>query len=74
MVSQICSATPSINITGIPPGSSWIGSPSPARRLDQGSLIVLLIGLKAAGMAAAAVSFAAMFAPSCLAVHIITRY
>src|SRR6201999_2916274 len=39
-----------------------------------GSLIVLLIGLKAAGMAGAAVSFAAMFAPSCLAVHIVARY
>jgi chromate transporter len=35
---------------------------------------VLLIGLKAAGMAGAAVSFAAMFAPSCLAVHIVARY
>jgi chromate transporter len=39
-----------------------------------GSLIVLLVGLKAAGMAGAAVSFAAMFAPSCLAVHIVARY
>ncbi len=39
-----------------------------------GSLIVALIGLKAAGMAGAAVSFAAMFAPSCLAVHIVARY
>ena len=39
-----------------------------------GSLIVLLIGLKAAGIAGAAVSFAAMFAPSCLAVHIVARY
>jgi chromate transporter len=39
-----------------------------------GSLIVVLIGLKAAGWAGAAVSFAAMFAPSCLAVHIVARY
>jgi chromate transporter len=39
-----------------------------------GSLIVLLIGLKAAGIAGAAVSFAAMFAPSCLAVHVVARY
>lgn len=39
-----------------------------------GSLIVVLIGLKAAGMAGAAVSFAAMFAPSCLAVHVVARY
>jgi chromate transporter len=39
-----------------------------------GSLIVLLIGLKAAGMAGAAVSFAAMFAPSCFAVHLLARY
>jgi chromate transporter len=39
-----------------------------------GSLIVLLIGLKAAGLAGAAVSFAAMFAPSCLAVHVVARY
>jgi chromate transporter len=39
-----------------------------------GSLIVLLIGLKAAGMAGAAVSFTAMFAPSCLAVHVVARY
>jgi chromate transporter len=39
-----------------------------------GSLIVLLIGLKAAGMAGAAVSFAAMFVPSCLAVHVIARF
>jgi chromate transporter len=39
-----------------------------------GSLIVVLIGLKAAGLAGAAVSFAAMFAPSCLAVHIVARY
>jgi chromate transporter len=39
-----------------------------------GSLIVLLIGLKVAGLAGAAVSFAAMFAPSCLAVHLVARY
>jgi chromate transporter len=39
-----------------------------------GSLIVLLIGLKAAGLAGAAVSFTAMFAPSCLAVHLVARY
>ncbi len=39
-----------------------------------GSLIVVLIGLKAAGLAGAAVSFAAMFAPSCLAVHVVARY
>ena len=39
-----------------------------------GSLIVLLIGLKAAGWAGAAVSFIAMFAPSCLAVHIVARF
>jgi len=39
-----------------------------------GSLIVLLVGLKAAGMAGAAASFAAMFAPSCLAVHFVARY
>jgi chromate transporter len=39
-----------------------------------GSLIVLLIGLKAAGIAGAALSFVAMFAPSCLAVHVVARY
>jgi chromate transporter len=39
-----------------------------------GSLIVVLIGLKAAGIAGAAVSFAAMFAPSCLAAHLVARY
>lgn len=39
-----------------------------------GSLIVVLVGLKAAGLAGAAVSFAAMFAPSCLAVHLVARY
>jgi chromate transporter len=39
-----------------------------------GSLIVVLVGLKAAGIAGAAVSFVAMFAPSCLAVHVVARY
>jgi chromate transporter len=39
-----------------------------------GSLIVMLIGLKAAGMTGAAVSFAAMFLPSCLAAHVVARY
>jgi chromate transporter len=39
-----------------------------------GSLIVVLIGLKAAGVAGAAVSFVAMFGPSCLVVHIVARY
>jgi chromate transporter len=38
-----------------------------------GSLIVVLIGLKVAGLIGAAVSFTAMFAPSCLAVHAIAR-
>src|SRR6201999_1754205 len=47
-----------------------------------GSLIVLLIGLKAAGLAGAAVSFTAVFAPSsftpivppsCLVVHLVAR-
>jgi chromate transporter len=39
-----------------------------------GSLIVVLVGLKAAGIAGAAVSFAAMFAPSCLAAHLVARF
>jgi chromate transporter len=39
-----------------------------------GSLIVVLIGLKAAGMAGAAVSFVAMFGPSCLVVHVVARF
>ncbi len=39
-----------------------------------GSLIVLLVGLKAASWAGAAVSFAAMFAPSCLMVHVVARF
>ena len=34
----------------------------------------MLVGLKAAGLAGAAVSFAAMFGPSCLAVHVVARY
>lgn len=38
-----------------------------------GSLIVVLIGLKAAGWAGAAVSFVAMFGPPCLAVHFVAR-
>ncbi len=38
-----------------------------------GSLIVVLIGLKAAGLAGGAVSFAAMFTPSCVIVHIVAR-
>lgn len=39
-----------------------------------GSLIVVLIGLKAAGVAGAAASFVAMFAPPSLAVHVLARY
>ena len=39
-----------------------------------GSLIVTLVGLKAAGIAGAMVSFVAMFGPSCLAVHVVARY
>jgi chromate transporter len=38
-----------------------------------GSLIVVLIGQKAAGLAGAAVAFAAMFAPSCLLVHVVAH-
>lgn len=38
-----------------------------------GSLIVVLIGLKAAGLIGATISFVAMFAPSCLAVHLVAR-
>lgn len=38
-----------------------------------GSLIVVLIGLKAAGLVGAGVSFVAMFAPSCLLVHLVAR-
>ena len=39
-----------------------------------GSLIVVLIGLKAAGISGAAVAFIAMLGPSCLAVHLVARY
>ena len=39
-----------------------------------GSLIVLLIGQKAAGLPGAAVSFVAMFLPSCLVVHLLARF
>ena len=39
-----------------------------------GSLIVLLIGQKAAGLPGAAVSFVAMFLPSCLVVHLVARF
>jgi chromate transporter len=39
-----------------------------------GSLIVVLIGLKAAGIAGALVSFVTMFGPPCLAVHVVARY
>jgi len=39
-----------------------------------GSLIVLLIGQKAAGLPGAAVSFVAMFLPSCLVVHALARF
>ena len=39
-----------------------------------GSLIVILIGQKAAGVPGAAVSFVAMFLPSCVAVHFIARF
>jgi chromate transporter len=39
-----------------------------------GSLIVVLIGLKAAGLAGAMVSFVAMFAPSSVAVHVVARF
>lgn len=38
-----------------------------------GSLIAVLIGLKAAGWAGAAVSFVAMFAPSSIAVHLVAQ-
>ena len=38
-----------------------------------GSLIVVLIGLKAAGLAGALVSFVAMFGPSSIAVHLVAR-
>jgi chromate transporter len=39
-----------------------------------GSLIVLLVGLKAAGFAGAAVAFVAMFGPSSLAMLFVARY
>ncbi len=39
-----------------------------------GSLIVVLIGQKAAGLAGAAVAFVAMFGPSCLLVHAAARF
>ena len=39
-----------------------------------GSLIVVLVGLKAAGLAGAAAAFVAMFTPSCMAVFILARY
>jgi chromate transporter len=39
-----------------------------------GSLIVVLIGQKAAGLAGAMVSFLAMFGPSCLAVYVVARF
>ena len=38
-----------------------------------GSLIVVLIGQKAAGAAGAAVSFVAMFAPSCIMIYGVSR-
>lgn len=38
-----------------------------------GSQIVVLIGQKAAGLPGAAVSFVAMFLPSCLIVHLVAR-
>jgi chromate transporter len=39
-----------------------------------GSLIVVLIGQKAAGLAGAAVSFVAMFVPSCLLVYVVAHF
>lgn len=38
-----------------------------------GSLIAVLIGQKAAGAAGAAVSFVAMFAPSCIVIYFVSR-
>jgi chromate transporter len=38
-----------------------------------GSLIVVLIGQKVAGLTGAAVAFVAMFGPSCLLVHFVAR-
>lgn len=39
-----------------------------------GSLIVVLIGQKAAGIAGAAVAFIAMFTPSCIVVYFVARF
>lgn len=39
-----------------------------------GSLIVVLIGQKAAGLAGAAVAFLAMFGPSCIMVYFVARF
>lgn len=39
-----------------------------------GSLIVVLIGQKVAGLPGAAVAFLAMFGPSCLLVHVVARF
>ena len=39
-----------------------------------GSMIAVLVGQKAAGLAGAAVSFVAMFGPSSLAVHFVARF
>jgi chromate transporter len=39
-----------------------------------GSLIVVLIGQKAAGLAGAAVAFVAMFGPPCLAIYGVARF
>jgi chromate transporter len=39
-----------------------------------GSLIVVLVGEKAAGLPGALVAFVAMFGPSCLAVHVVARF
>ena len=39
-----------------------------------GSMIAVLVGQKAAGLAGAAVSFVAMFGPSCLAVYFVARF
>ena len=38
-----------------------------------GSMIVVLIGQKAAGLAGAAVSFVAMFGPTCVIIHFVAR-
>jgi chromate transporter len=39
-----------------------------------GSLIAVLVGQKAAGLPGAAVSFAAMFGPSCIVVFVVARF